>query len=131
MYAIRSYYERMPRLQLKKVAISQGFRLCFANDIGVITSYSIHYTKLYEARVLGLDLSEANRIAKMVPEAPKMDFKKAFAEEPALLKEKDSSNPLIAKTMRLAEILEGSVRQTGIHACGILIGKNPLDENIP
>jgi len=31
---ITGFWERMPRLQLKKVAISQGFRLCFANDIG-------------------------------------------------------------------------------------------------
>jgi len=83
------------------------------------------------ARVLRLDLAEANRLAKMVPEAPKMSFKKAFKEEPELLKEKDSPNPLIAKTMQFAEALEGSVRQTGVHACGILIGKNPLDEHLP
>ncbi len=83
------------------------------------------------ARVLRLDLSEANRLAKMVPEAPKMNFKKAYKEEPELLKEKDSPNPLIAKTIKLAEALEGSVRQTGVHACGILIGKNPLDQHLP
>ncbi|MCU4176994.1 DNA polymerase III subunit alpha [Carboxylicivirga sp. N1Y90] len=83
------------------------------------------------ARVLRLDLSEANRLAKMVPEAPKMSFKKAYKEEPLLLKEKDSADPLIAKTIKFAEALEGSVRQTGVHACGILIGKNPLDQHVP
>ncbi|MBN2166519.1 MAG: DNA polymerase III subunit alpha [Marinilabiliaceae bacterium] len=83
------------------------------------------------ARVLRLDLSEANRLAKMVPEAPKMNFKKAYKEEPELLKEKDSSDPLIAKTMQFAEALEGSIRQTGVHACGVLIGKNPLDQHLP
>ncbi len=83
------------------------------------------------ARVLRLDLSEANRLAKMVPEAPKMSFKKAYKEEPELLKEKDSPNPLIAQTIKFAEALEGSVRQTGVHACGILIGKNPLEEHLP
>ncbi len=83
------------------------------------------------ARVLGLELAEANRLAKMVPEAPKMSFKKAYKEEPALLEEKESSNPLIAKTIGFAEALEGSVRQTGVHACGVLIGKNPLDEHLP
>jgi len=83
------------------------------------------------ARVLKLDLSESNRIAKLVPEAPKMSFEKAYKEEPALLQEKKSSNPLIAQTIKLAESLEGSVRQTGVHACGVLIGKNPLDEHLP
>ncbi len=83
------------------------------------------------ARVLKLDLSEANRLAKMVPEAPKMNFKKAFKEVPDLEMEKNSPNPLIAKTMRFAEALEGAVRQTGVHACGVLIGKNPLNQHLP
>lgn len=83
------------------------------------------------ARVLKLDLSESNRIAKLVPEAPKMSFEKAYKEEPLLLEEKKSSNPLIAQTIQLAEKLEGSVRQTGVHACGVLIGKHPLDEHLP
>ena len=83
------------------------------------------------ARVLRLDLAEAIRLTKLVPEAPKMSFKKAYEEEPLLLQEKDSPNPLIAKTIKFAESLEGSVRQTGVHACGVLIGKNPLDEHIP
>ena len=83
------------------------------------------------ARVLNLELSEANRLAKMVPEAPKMTLKKAYKENPDLEKEKNSSNPLVAKTIRLAEILEGSVRQTGVHACGILISRDPLTDHIP
>lgn len=83
------------------------------------------------ARVLKLDLSEANRLAKMVPEAPKMTLKKAYKENPDLEKEKESPNPLVSKTIQLAEILEGSVRQTGVHACGILISRDPLTDHIP
>ena len=83
------------------------------------------------ARVLKLDLSEANRLAKMVPETPKITLKKAYKENPDLEKERESSNPLVAKTLHLAEILEGSVRQTGVHACGILISRDPLTEHIP
>jgi DNA polymerase-3 subunit alpha len=83
------------------------------------------------ARALNLELAEANRLAKMVPEAPKMSFKKAFKENPELELEKSSSNRLIAQTMSFAEKLEGAVRQTGVHACGVLIGKNPLDEHLP
>ncbi|WP_083634476.1 DNA polymerase III subunit alpha [Saccharicrinis aurantiacus] len=83
------------------------------------------------ARVLNLDLSEANRLAKMVPEAPKMNFKKAYEQSPDLEQEKHSPNQLISRTLKFAEQLEGAVRQTGVHACGILIGKNPLSEHIP
>lgn len=83
------------------------------------------------ARVLKLELSEANRLAKMVPEAPKMTLQKAYKENPQLEQEKNSQNPLISKTIRLAETLEGSVRQTGVHACGILISRDPLTDHIP
>ena len=72
------------------------------------------------ARVLKLPLSEADRLAKLVPEAPKMTFRKAFQESLELKRERESPNQLIAKTLRFAEILEGSVRQTGVHACGII-----------
>ena len=83
------------------------------------------------ARVLKLDLSEANRLAKMVPETPKITLQKAYKENPELEAEKHSTNPLIAKTIQFAETLEGSVRQTGIHACGILISRDPLTDHIP
>lgn len=83
------------------------------------------------ARVLKLELSEANRLAKMVPEAPKMTLKKAYKENPDLEKEKQSPNPLVSKTIQFAETLEGSIRQTGVHACGILISRDPLTDHIP
>ena len=83
------------------------------------------------ARVLKLELSQSNRLAKMVPEAPKMTLKKAYKENPELEKEKYSSNPVISKTIQLAETLEGSIRQTGVHACGILISRDPLTDHIP
>ncbi|MBN2805037.1 MAG: DNA polymerase III subunit alpha, partial [Prolixibacteraceae bacterium] len=83
------------------------------------------------ARVLQLPLPEADRLAKLVPDTPKITLEKAYKEVPELELEKSSGNPLIVDTIRLAEALEGSVRQTGVHACGILIGRNPLDEHIP
>ncbi|MGD9556946.1 MAG: DNA polymerase III subunit alpha [Mangrovibacterium sp.] len=83
------------------------------------------------ARVLKLPLPEADRLAKLVPEAPKMSFTKAYQESPELLKERKSENPLIAKTLKFAETLEGSVRQSGVHACGILISRDPLTDHIP
>ena len=83
------------------------------------------------ARVLKLPLPEADRLAKLVPEAPKMTFKTAFKQSADLKKEKNSENSLIVKTLKLAETLEGSVRHSGVHACGILISRDPLTDHIP
>ncbi|HEX2393972.1 MAG TPA: DNA polymerase III subunit alpha [Bacteroidales bacterium] len=83
------------------------------------------------ARVQKLDLAEADRLAKMVPETPGTRFKDAYEKVPSLLAEKNSDNKLIASTLKYAEVLEGSVRQTGVHACGIIIGRDNLEEYIP
>ena len=83
------------------------------------------------ARVQKLPLAEADRLAKMVPDRPGVTLTAAYAEVPELARERNSSNKLIAQTLKYAEVLEGSVRQTGIHACGIIIGKEALDNYIP
>ena len=83
------------------------------------------------ARVQKLPLPDADRLAKLVPEKPGVTLKDAYAEIPELAKEKESSNRLISQTLNYAEVLEGSVRQTGVHACGIIISKEPLDNYIP
>lgn len=83
------------------------------------------------ARVQKLELSEANRICKMIPEKPGTTFKKAIEESPELNAEINSANALIASTLQYAQILEGSIRQTGVHACGIIICKDDLEEHIP
>ncbi len=83
------------------------------------------------ARVQKLPLPEAIRLTKLVPERPGMTLATAYEEVPELLKERDSKEPLISQTLKYAEVLEGSVRQTGVHACGIIIGKDRLDEYIP
>jgi len=83
------------------------------------------------ARVLKLPLQEADRLTKLVPDAPKMNFNIAFKDSPELKQELNSSNELIRTTLKFAQTLEGSVRQTGIHACGILISRDPLTDHIP
>lgn len=83
------------------------------------------------ARVQKLPLPEADRLAKLVPERPGITLAAAYSEVPELAKERNSSNKLVAQTLKFAEVLEGSVRHTGIHACGIIIGKEPLDNYIP
>ena len=83
------------------------------------------------ARIQKLPLPEADRLAKLVPERPGTTFTRAFQEVPELKAELNSSNPLISNTLRIAQRLEGSVRQTGLHACGVIIGRNNLTEHLP
>lgn len=83
------------------------------------------------ARVQKLPLPESDRLSKMVPEKPGTTLEKAYKEVPELAAERESENPLIRDTLRYAEKLEGSVRQTGVHACGIIIGQDDLEKFAP
>ena len=83
------------------------------------------------ARVLKLPLNVADRLAKLVPTDPDMTLKKAFAQVKELKKDKEEGEALVQKTLKYAEILEGSARHTGTHACGVIIGKDDLFEHIP
>ena len=83
------------------------------------------------ARIQKLPLPEADRLAKLVPERPGTTFAKAFNEVPELKAELNSSNALVSNTLRIAQRLEGSIRQTGLHACGVIIGRNNLTHHLP
>ena len=82
-------------------------------------------------RVMGYGLPETNKLASYVPEAPKITFKKARAESPDLDAAFKSSDPVVSKLMERAERLEGSIRQPGVHACGVIISRDPLIETLP
>lgn len=83
------------------------------------------------ARVLKLPLQEADRLAKLVPEGSDVSLKKAFEEVSELREAKINGNQLVKDTLIYAEKLEGSVRHTGIHACGVIIGPDNLMDHIP
>lgn len=83
------------------------------------------------ARIQKLPLSEADRLAKLVPERPGTTLKKAYEEVPELRQARDSKVTEIESVLKYAGTLEGSVRHTGIHACGIIIGRDDLMEHIP
>jgi len=83
------------------------------------------------ARVQKLPLPEAIRLTKLVPERPGITLAAAYEEVPELLKERESKEQLVAQTLKYAEVLEGSIRQTGVHACGIIISKDNLCEYVP
>ncbi len=83
------------------------------------------------ARIEKLPLPEADKLAKLVPERPGTTLKKAYAEVRELNDVKTKGTELARRTLKYAETLEGSVRHTGLHACGIIIGKDDLMEHIP
>lgn len=83
------------------------------------------------ARVLKLPLPEADRLAKLVPEKPGTTLKAAYKEVPELAQSLQDPNPLIRETLKFAQVLEGSNRQTGVHACGVIIGPRDLKECLP
>ena len=83
------------------------------------------------ARVLGLPLAESNRIAKLIPEVPGMSFTRAYAEVKELAELRNSPDPLIRKTIRIAETLEGCTRHHGIHAAGVIIAPSDIRDHIP
>ncbi|WP_274474020.1 DNA polymerase III subunit alpha [Mangrovimonas aestuarii] len=95
------------------------------------------------ARVLDLPLHEADRIAKLIPNTK---LKKIFGKSEADLKasfrseELESINELLnlsegkdleAQTINKARVLEGSVRNTGIHACGVIITPDDITNFVP
>ncbi|MEG2865238.1 MAG: DNA polymerase III subunit alpha [Mucinivorans sp.] len=83
------------------------------------------------ARVQKLDLRQSDRLAKLVPDTPGTTLEKAYKEVPELADERNSDNEQIRDTLKYAEKLEGTVRQTGVHACGVIIGKDDLEKFAP
>lgn len=82
------------------------------------------------ARVMELPLSEANLLAKMIPERPGTSLDAAF-EEVRELDAIKKGNDLKAQVLQQAVVLEGSVRNTGTHACGVIITPDDLTGFVP
>lgn len=82
------------------------------------------------ARVMELPLSEANNMAKLIPERPGTSLEKAF-EEVKELDDIRKGNDLRAQVLKQAIILEGSLRNTGTHACGVIITPDALTSLVP
>jgi DNA polymerase-3 subunit alpha len=83
------------------------------------------------ARVQKLPLSEADRLAKLVPDGPGVNLEKSFKEIPELKNELEKGTPEVKSVLVNALRLEGSVRNIGTHACGIIIGREDLYEYVP
>jgi len=92
------------------------------------------------ARVQRLPLSEADRLTKLIPDkfpegsdgkAPKVTIANCLKYVSELQSARNSSDLNLANTLRYAEMLEGTVRQTGVHACGVIIGADDLTNLVP
>ena len=83
------------------------------------------------ARVQKMPLSDADRLAKLVPERPGVTLENAFKEVKELKDSLTSGDEETRSVLDFAQRLEGSIRNTGTHACGIIIGRDDLDNYIP
>ena len=117
-----------------------------SNQVAQIITYGTMAAKSSirdTARVLDLSLGDADRVAKLVPN---MKLKKIFNLEEKALKEALRSDEfarvaqlksiaegsdLEAETLKQAQILEGSLRNTGTHACGVIITPDDITEFVP
>ncbi|GMN06330.1 DNA polymerase III subunit alpha [Croceitalea sp. MTPC5] len=118
-----------------------------ANQVAQIITYGTMAAKSSirdTARVLDLPLGDADRIAKLIPTMSKLG--KIFGQSEADLKKKFRSedlekvhqllnisegDDLEGQTLKMARTLEGSVRNTGIHACGVIITPDDITNFVP
>ena len=87
------------------------------------------------ARVEKLPLEKSNMLCKAIPDrlpdGMKMNLKNAIICTPALQAAEASQDPKEANTIKYARKLEGTVRGTGIHACGFIICRDPISMHVP
>ncbi|NLD37595.1 MAG: DNA polymerase III subunit alpha [Desulfatiglans sp.] len=81
-------------------------------------------------RVLNIPYNDVDKIAKMVPEGPKVTLASAMEEEPDL-KKLENGQETERKLLRIAKALEGIARHSSTHASGIVISDKPLVEYLP
>ena len=91
------------------------------------------------ARVEKVPLPVSNALCKAIPDrlpdvggkTPKMNLPNAIRAVRELQEAEASSDPALANTIKYAKMLEGTVRGTGIHACGFIICRDPISDWVP
>ena len=87
------------------------------------------------ARVEKLPLDISNHLCKAIPDrlpdGMKMNLPNAIKAVPELREAEASPNPQLRNTIRYAKMLEGTVRGTGIHACGTIICRDAISDWVP
>ncbi|MDQ3171916.1 MAG: DNA polymerase III subunit alpha, partial [Acidobacteriota bacterium] len=82
------------------------------------------------ARVMGMSVAEADRVAKLIPNQLEMTLDKAVEENPAL-KDLESRDPAVKQLMKTARRLEGMTRHASVHAAGVVIAPRAIVEYAP
>ena len=87
------------------------------------------------ARVEKVPLSVTNALCKAIPDrlpdGMKMNLPNAIKCTPELREAEASNDPALRNTIKYAKMLEGTVRGTGIHACGFIICRDPISDWVP
>ena len=91
------------------------------------------------ARVEKVPLSVTNALCKAIPDrlpdvdgkTPKMNLVNAMKAVPELQEAEASNDQALRNTIKYAKMLEGTVRGTGIHACGFIICRDPISDWVP
>ena len=103
-----------------------------------IITYGTMATKLAikdVARVQKLPLAESDRLCKAIPDrlpsGKKMNLPNAIEDVPELQAAEVSTDPILRDTIRYAKMLEGNVRNTGVHACGTIICRDDITDWVP
>ncbi len=109
-----------------------------AEKVAHIITYGTMATKLAikdVARVQKVPLNVVNALCKAIPDklpnGKKMNLPNAIECIPELKDAATSPDPLLRDTMRFAQMLENNVRNTGVHACGTIICRDPIDDWVP
>ena len=119
-----------------------------ANQVAQIITYGTMAAKSSvrdTARVLELPLPDADRLAKLIPDiklgklfklegkelSDKLKGNKEEVDKAKMFKELANGNDLEARTINTARVLEGTVRNTGIHACGVIITPDDISNFVP
>ena len=91
------------------------------------------------ARVEKVPIAVSNALCKAIPDrlpdvdgkTPKMNLVNAIKAVPELRDAEASNDPALRNTIKYARMLEGTVRGTGIHACGFIICRDPISDWVP
>ena len=109
-----------------------------ADKVAHIITYGTMATKLAikdVARVEKLPLAESNRLCKAIPDrlpdGMKMNLSNAIKCVKELREAEASPDPRMHETIEYAKMLEGNVRNTGIHACGTIICRDAISDWVP
>ena len=118
----------------RREEVIEYVRQKYGNDhVGNIITFGTFGAKMVIrdlCRVHDIPYSESNRIAKMVPDELNITIKSAL-EKSKELQNEAKINPKIGKILEDGLVIEGTIRNTGTHACGMIITEEPMECMLP